>query len=410
MSATHRGSYLIVLILGALSTISPFSIDMYLPAFPQIAEALNTSVARVALSLSSYFVGLSVGQIFYGPLLDRFGRKRPLYFGLGLYLLTSIACLQTQTVESLIALRFLQALGGCAAQVAAMAMVRDFFPVEEGAKVFSLLMLILGVSPLLAPSVGGLVTTWWGWHSVFIILAAIVLLILLAVIFLLPEGHKPDPRVSLKPWPIALGFVEILKNPQFYTYAFSGAFAFAGLFVYVASSPIIFMDLFHLSAKAYGGVFAMLSVGFIGGSQVNLFLTRRYRSEVIYHRALCAQALVALIFIVGTLTVGYGLYTTVGLFFLYLLVLGLGNPNGAALALAPFESNAGRASALLGFLQIGLGALASAAVGLFEARDSVPAFGVLATTSFIGLGVLLLGRRNLTLSAPASGSVQPALH
>ncbi len=151
-SSTNR--FLIILILGALSTISPFAIDMYLPAFPEIAAALHSSTARVSLSLASYFAGLAAGQLFYGPLLDRFGRKMPMYAGLVLFIAASLLCLCSRTVEWLIALRFVQGLGGCAAQVAAMAMVRDFFPVKETAKIISLLILILSASPLLAPSVG----------------------------------------------------------------------------------------------------------------------------------------------------------------------------------------------------------------------------------------------------------------
>src|ERR1019366_9228608 len=143
MTTQSRNPTFIILILGALSTVSPFSIDMYLPSFPQIAQSLGCPTARVSLSLSSYFIGMGLGQILYGPFLDHFGRKRPLYFGLGLYILSSVGCLAAGSLEILIALRFLQALGGCAAGVASMAMVRDFFHVKESAKVFSLLMLIL---------------------------------------------------------------------------------------------------------------------------------------------------------------------------------------------------------------------------------------------------------------------------
>jgi len=166
-----KNRYLIIIILGALSTISPFAIDMYLPAFPQIAVALHTSTARISLSIASYFTGMAAGQLFYGPLLDRFGRKLPLYAGMILFITASILCLCSRTVEWLIAMRFVQALGGCAAQVAAMAMVRDFFPVHETAKIISLLILILSVSPLLAPSVGVFVAVHLGWQWVFVVLS-----------------------------------------------------------------------------------------------------------------------------------------------------------------------------------------------------------------------------------------------
>ena len=153
-----------------LSAIGPFSIDMYLPGFPAIAADLHTTVAHVALSLSSFFIGISAGQFLYGPLLDRYGRKRPLYIGLSVYLLASIGCALCTSVDALIVLRLVQAIGGCAGMVAARAMVRDLFPVEENAKIFSLLMLVIGVSPIIAPTVGGYVTAAFGWHYIFIIL------------------------------------------------------------------------------------------------------------------------------------------------------------------------------------------------------------------------------------------------
>ncbi len=178
----------IILILGALSTISPLAIDMYLPAFAQIAVVMHTTAAKISLSLSSYFIGLAAGQLIYGPLLDRFGRKKPLYVGLILFIAISIACMFVRTKESLIVLRCFQALGGCAAQVAAMAMVRDFFPVKESAKILSLLILILGVSPLFAPTIGSFISAHLGWQWVFAILATLVLVLLAVVFFPFARG------------------------------------------------------------------------------------------------------------------------------------------------------------------------------------------------------------------------------
>ena len=386
---------LIILILGALTTIGPISIDMYLPAFPQIAKDFNTSVSQVALSLSSYFVGLSLAQIFYGPILDRFGRKKPIAWGLGLYILASIACLRSHSVEALVAFRFLQALGGCGAQVGAMAMVKDFFPARESAKIFSLLILILGVSPLLAPTAGGFVAQAWGWHGVFLVLLAIVFIIILVMHFFLPEGHQPDPSISLRPKPIFDTFKSIFKNAQFSTFSFAGAFSFAGLFVYVAGSPIIFMDVFHVTASQYGAIFAILSVGFIGSSQLNIYFSRKFRSERIFQIALTAQCLISLIFLVGSLNNWFSLFPTLVVFFCYLSCVGIGSPNATALALAPFSKIAGSASALVGFLQMGIGAVASAGIGIFEVHSTLPMASLLAGTSCVGMGILLFGKRRI---------------
>ncbi|HEY4196695.1 MAG TPA: Bcr/CflA family efflux MFS transporter, partial [Mucilaginibacter sp.] len=239
---TKQRYFFLVLILGTLTALSPFSIDMYLPAFQDIAKSLHTTTSRVDLSLSSFFIGLATGQLIYGPLMDRFGRKRPLYFGLGIYIIASVGCFLATSVEMLIAIRVLQAIGSCAAGVASIAMVRDLFPVKDNAKVFALLFLVLGASPLLAPTAGSYLTVAFGWQSVFVVLLSIAVLILIAVIFTLPESYKPDASYSLKPGPIINNFLLVIRTPQFYTYAIAGSIAFCGLFAYVAGSPLVFMD------------------------------------------------------------------------------------------------------------------------------------------------------------------------
>jgi DHA1 family bicyclomycin/chloramphenicol resistance-like MFS transporter len=386
---------LIIWILGALATVTPFAIDLYLPAFSQIANDFGTTVSTVSLSVSSYFIGMAMGQILYGPLLDRFGRKPPLYVGLVVFILASIGCMQSGSVNVMIGLRFLQALGGSVAWVAAVAMVRDFFPVEESAKVFSLLILIIGLSPLLAPTLGGFIVTLWGWQAVFIVLASIAVFVLMLVLLFLPEGHRPDPTVSLKPRPIILTFINVVRNPQFATYTFSGAFAFATLFIYVAGSPVIFMEMYHVSPQGYGGIFALLSVGFIGGSQLNIWLNRTYSSARIFHVALICQVITSFVFLICVFYGWIGLNATIGMFFICLTCVGLINPNANALALALFVRNIGSASALLGCTQIGVAALASSGVGLFNSGDIVPIVALLTTTTSVALIILLIGLRSL---------------
>ena len=393
--STSGNRHLIIVILGALSTISPFAIDMYLPAFPEIAGALHTSTARISLSLSSYFAGLAAGQLFYGPLLDRFGRKLPLYVGMVLFMAASALCLSARTVEWLIAARFIQAVGGCAAGVAAMAMVRDFFHVDETAKIISLLILIISASPLLAPSVGVFVATHLGWRWVFIVLDSFVLLMLVVSRWLLPEGHQADRSVSLRLGPILANYAEVLKEPQFLTYALAGAFAFSGLLVYVSSSPIIFMEVFRVSAQQFGAIFAGLAVGFIGSNQINVFLLRKFTSQQIFRATLLVECPVAVLFLAGTYFDRLGLPGTLVLLFIALSILGLAFPNAAALALVPFDHNIGSASAMLGFLQIGISVLASATIGIFNSHTMLPVALVLATTSWIAFGILTVGKRRI---------------
>jgi DHA1 family bicyclomycin/chloramphenicol resistance-like MFS transporter len=385
----------IIWILGALATVTPLAIDLYLPAFAQIADDFGTTPAKISLSVSSYFIGMAIGQMLYGPLLDRFGRKRPLYAGLIVFIIASIGCAQSRTADALVALRFIQALGGSVAWVAAVAMVRDFFPVKESAKVFSLLILILGVSPLLAPTFGGFIATTFVWQTIFYLLAVIGLIVLTVTFLYLPEGHKPDTSISLKVKPMLKTFIAVLVKPQFYTYTFAGAFGFATLFIYVAGSPVIFMEIYHVTPKVYGGIFALLSVGFIGGSQLNILLTRKFSSERLFRVALIIQVIASIIFLIGVYNEWFGLYSIIVMLFIELSCVGILNPNATALALAPFTRNVGSASALLGCTQIGVAALASSGVGAFNSQTAIPVVALMAGTSSVALLILMIGQKRI---------------
>jgi DHA1 family bicyclomycin/chloramphenicol resistance-like MFS transporter len=308
----------------------------------------------------------------------------------------------SQNVHALIALRFVQAIGGCAAQVAAIAMVRDFFHVRESAKILSLLFLIIGVSPLLAPTIGSGLVSAFGWRWIFFILAMYAAVTLVLIFALLPEGHAPDTSISLKPRPIVANFWMILRQPQFITYALAGAFSFAGLFGFVSGSPILFMDGFHLSTKAFGLVFAVLVMGFIGGNQLNVVLLRRFSSQQIFFSFLIFQVFSGLILFGGTRMHLIGLPGLLVMFFFFLLSIGLTYPNAAALALAPFARDAGSASALLGFLQAGTGSLISTGVGVFGASAIVT---LLSATAFVALIILLAGRRRIAKLAESAEGV-----
>jgi len=380
---THN-QFLILCLLGILSVVSPFAIDLYLAAFTKIAGDLGTNSAIVSLSVSAYFIGLAFGQLFYGPLLDRYGRKKPIYAGLSVFVLSSLGCAMTTNIELLIALRLLQGLGGCVAQVGAVTMVHDFFPVQQSAKIFSLLFLFIGASPLLAPSIGSILVVTLGWRSIFVAMALLVIMIVTAIAFLLPEGHKPDPTISLKPGGIIRTFIGIFKNRDFKRYVLAGGFSFAGLFTYVAGAPIIFMEEFHVSAKTFSFIFAGLAFGFIGGSQVNVALLRRYSSAKIFAFFLRAQVVVAALFLISLLTGMIALKGTLAFMFIFLCCTGISNPNGAALALAPFTKNAGSASALLGMVQLGTGALVSTWIGIANSKSSLPIIGILFVTALIG--------------------------
>jgi DHA1 family bicyclomycin/chloramphenicol resistance-like MFS transporter len=375
---------------------------MYLPGFPDIARDLHTTVAHITLSITSFFIGISVGQMIYGPLLDKFGRKKPLVIGLIVYLFTSVACAFAPTADALIGIRFLQALGSCAGMVASRALVRDIFPVKENAKIFSLLMLVLALSPIIAPTLGGYVSAAFGWQTIFYILAGIAGITLLLTLFKLPEGRKPELTLSLKPKPIINGFLEVSKVPQFYTYAFAGAIASSGLYAYIAGSPFVFMEIYHVSEKQYGWIFAFVAMGLITASQINTLLLRKYSSEQIIKATLFCQCLTGIALVLGTWFHILGLFSTIFLIWVFLSTQGFAFPNSSALSLAPFTKNAGTASALMGAIQLGIGAISTALVSILNNGTAMPMAAVMCACAVGSFLVLIIGRRRIGMQKEIS--------
>ncbi|HEY4965182.1 MAG TPA: multidrug effflux MFS transporter, partial [Puia sp.] len=396
MSATTTTkNYKVILIMGLLTAIGPLSIDMYLPAFPAIAKSLNTTVSEVTLSLSSFFIGISAGQLLYGPLLERFGRKRPLYGGLCFYFLASVGCAFAQTVHLLIVFRLLQALGGCVGMVAARAMVRDLFEVKENAKVFSMLMLVVSVSPIIAPTVGGYITAALSWRYIFAMLILAVLIILAGTYFFLPESKKPDPHFSLKPAPILRNFASVLRNPHFITYALTGAISSAGLYAYIGGAPYVFMEIFKVSGVQFGWIFALIAAGLIGASQVNNIALKQYTSEQVILAASFCQCFAGLVFVCLTILGLSQLFLTVSLVFIFLACQGFIFPNATALALTPMGHNAGNASALIGTIQMTLGASASALVSVLHNQTGLPMAAVMSVCAITAYAVFKSGKKFL---------------
>ncbi len=388
----------IILILGAMTTYVPFSIDAYLPAIPEIATQFGTTVARMSFSLSTFFIGFAIGQILYGPLLDRFGRKPPLYWGLSISILSSIICMLSGNEVIFMISRFFQGLGASVATVAAITMVRDFFSKEESAKVFSLLVLVIGSSPLLAPSIGGAITSRFGWPWIFVFLSCLAILLILIVHNLLQVNYQANKEISLKIRHQTLRYLSILKTPQFLVYVFAGAFSFSSLFVYVAGSPIIFIQVFKVSPQIFGGIFALLSVGFIGGSQLNILFLQKFKSKQLFRMALSAQVIISLVFLIGALKGWYGKTEVLILLFILLFCMGITSPNAIALALEPFSGNLGSASALLGTIRIGIAGLASGGIGLFHTKSIIPVALIMTCTTIIAMLIFIGGIKRIRYS------------
>ncbi len=396
----RKQHFVIILILGALATISPFSIDMYLPGFPALAKDLNTTIDQVQLSLTSYFVGIAVGQLLYGPLLDRYGRIKPIYIGLAGYIIASVGCALTSSVDALIIARFVQALGGCVGMVAAQTLVRDLFPVNRTAQAFSLITLVIAVSPMIAPTVGGYVTAGIGWNWIFIILAVITVLIILAVHFYLPRGKEADPSLSLAPRAVLANFRIVVKNDQYLIYSLAGGLGSAAPFAYIAGSPDVFINIYGVSEQEYGWIFAGLAVAIIGSTQLNHILLKRFKSEELVKIALLYQGVAGAMMVAGTLYGVMDLPVMLVLMFIFLSGHGIIGPNATALSLAPFAKYAGSAAALLGSWRMGTGALITGLVSFLHNHTALPMVGMMATCAWASLGILLVGNAIVRRRAP----------
>jgi MFS transporter, DHA1 family, multidrug resistance protein len=391
---TRKEQFLTILVLGALSTISPFSIDMYLPGFPAIATDLDTNIQYVTLSLTSYLIGIAVGQLIYGPLLDRYGRRAPMYAGLVVYLVATVGCAVSGSIDSLIIMRFFQALGGCAGMVASQTLVRDLFPANKTAQAFSSITLVIAVSPMIAPTVGGYITVAFGWQSVFVVLTIVTIIILAAVYFLLPEGRKADPAMSLKPRSVINNFLTVIKEPQFIIYTLAGGIAMSAPFAFISGSSDVFINIYGINEKQYGWVwvFAFIAAGIIGSSQLNHFLLRRFSNSQLVRYPLIYQSVIGTFMILGTALGWFNLYSLLVVMFVFVTGQGLIGPNATALSLAPFTKNTGSAASLLGSYRMAVGGVVSALVGVFHDGTALPMIVMMAICPMIAVIILTIGK------------------
>ncbi|CAM3876301.1 multidrug effflux MFS transporter [Aquirufa aurantiipilula] len=354
----------IILILGILSAIGPLSIDMYLPAFKNMAEALHCSQEQMGYTLSSFFFGICLGQLVNGPLLDHFGRKNVLYIGLSAYVISSFGSAFSTTVEQLIVWRFFQAIGGSIGMVAPNAIIRETFKESERPKILSLMMLILGVSPILAPSLGSLLLTITNWNIIFVLLGIITLLIIFLIKSWLPEKINKHPKGPFKLGSILTSYVALLPEKQFLTFAISGAIGSGCIFTFVSGAPLTFLNFYHADEKQFGWIFAMVASGIIGASQFNHWVLKRFSSQQVLSFVLPLQLVLG---ITLALLSKFGLINiqiNILLLFLILACQGLVFPNIISLALQPFHEGAGAASAMMGAMQMAWGSICATILGL----------------------------------------------
>jgi len=381
-----------VLILGALSAFGPLAIDFYLPAFPAMAQAFGTDEQHVQTTLAAYFLGLSLGQLAYGPVADRFGRRAPLLFGITLFTLASLACAYAPNLETLVLARFVQALGGCAGMVLSRAIVSDKCDPVASAKVFSQLMLVMGLAPILAPMLGGVLVNVSGWQSIFLVLSLFSAACLLAVSLGLPESLPPDmPRQPLSG--ALRQYLRLLGDRVFLGHALTGGVAIAGMFAYIAGSPFVFIKLYGVPAEHYGWLFGTNAAGFILMAQVNARLLAKRGPAFLLARAVWLYLVAGLVLLGVAALRPAQLWPLLVPLFLCIASLGCIIPNASACAMSGQGARAGSASALMGCVQFSVAAGAAALVGVLHDGSAVPMALVISLCGAVVVSVAMLTRR-----------------
>ncbi|MFK3643762.1 multidrug effflux MFS transporter [Pseudomonas protegens] len=381
-----------ILILGALSAFGPLAIDFYLPAFPSMALAFGTDEKHVQLTLAAYFLGLSIGQLAYGPVADRFGRRLPLLAGVGLFTLASLACAYAPNLEWLIGARFVQALGGCAGMVISRAVVSDKCDAVGSAKVFSQLMLVMGLAPILAPMLGGLLVNLYGWQSIFIMLTVFSALSGLAVALGLPESMPATrPRLPLSGALRQYGL--LLSDRVFLGHALTGGIAIAGMFSYIAGSPFVFIKLYGVPAEHFGWFFGINAGGFILVAQINARLLAKRGPAFLLARTVWVYLAAGLTLLGVSALHTSALWPLLLPLFVCIASLGCIIPNAAACAMNGQGARAGSASAMLGCLQFSVAAGAAYLVGVLHDGSAMPMAMVISLCGVLAVSMAVMTRR-----------------
>ncbi|MCF3123182.1 Bcr/CflA family multidrug efflux MFS transporter [Streptomyces arenae] len=393
-AALRRTGALVTLVLGGLTAVPPLSMDMYLPALPEVTDALGAPAATIQLTLTACLMGMALGQLVVGPMSDKWGRRRPLLIGLLVYILATAICALAPTAELLIAFRLLQGLAGAAGIVIARAVVRDLYDGVEMARFFSTLMLISGVAPVVAPLIGGQVLRFTDWRGIFVVLTGVGIVLTLLVWRRLPETLAPEKRHGGGTAEALRTMRSLLADRVFTGYMVAGGFAFAALFAYISASPFVIQEIYGASPQTFSLLFGVNSVGLIVAGQVN---GKILVGRVSLNKVLAVGLGVITLAATALLLMTAGVFGEVGLFpvaaglFVLMSAMGLAMPNTQSLALIRTPHAAGSASALLGTSSFLIGAVASPLVGIAGEDTAVPmavvqlVCALAAVTCFVGL-------------------------
>ena len=381
----------LILLLGALTAFGPLSIDMYLPALPAIGRSLHATPAAMQQTVAAFFIGMSVGQMFHGPLSDRLGRRPPLLVGLVVYVLATAGCAMAPSESLLIALRVAQALAGCAGMVIARAIVRDRFAYNEVLHIFSLLSLVMGLAPILAPLLGGWVLAVGGWRWIFWLQVIFASVVAAAAFVLLPESRSEATAAHARGETPLHSYIALLRQPRLMGFVLTGAFSGAALFTYVAASPDVLIGVFHVPPSQFGLFFGANAVGLIGATQINARLARRVPFEVILSWANLMVFGGGLLLALDAVTGFGGLWGVMGPMFVIMASFGFNQSNATVGALGVDPLRSGAISSLFGAASFGAGAAAAALAGAMRDGTARPmAFVIVAV-----LGCAVISLRTL---------------
>ena len=388
---SKRGDRLLfILTLGALTTLGPMAIDLYLPAIPAIARDMGEPLSRIQFTLSAYTIGFALGQLIYGPLSDRFGRQKVMLPGIVAYIVTNFLAAMCTNGTELIIVRILQAMAGAAVMVTIPAMVRDLFPRQESAKALSSILMVMTVAPLVAPLLGGQLLKFWGWQSLFIFLAVLASLALLLALLRVPETLTDDKRLIIPVRQLGTTYLSVLKNREAMGCILCHGFFFGGMFAFIAGSPFIYIELFGVNPESFGLLFGVNILAMAVMNMINMRLIGRVQLFSILRTGSILAATAAMILL---LTAKTGLGGLAGIMIpvvIYVGCIGLTGPNSNALALSHFPKSAGTANAMAGAIRFGVGGISAAMVGVLHDGTALPMAAVMAGCGILSIGSLLL--------------------
>jgi MFS transporter, DHA1 family, multidrug resistance protein len=392
------------IVLGLLSAVGPFAIDMYLPTLPAISVDLRASDAATQGSLLAFFLAVAVCQIIYGPVSDSFGRKAPLYFGTGLYVIGAIGCSLAPTIEWLIVARFVQGVGACAGMTIPRAVVRDLHTGHEAARLMSLIMLVFSVSPILAPVTGSLITQFGSWREIFWVISILGLASLAVNILWLKETRPPAERIAFNPGEITRNYLELLRDRHYLGVVFIGGFGMSSFFAYLAGSSFIYIDHFGLAPAQFSVVFSINAIAFIGMAQLSGTLGKRFGLSRVVNAALAYYLTMLSILLILTLAGVDNVWVLIGFLFVAFGAMGLVVPSTAALALEHYGATAGAASALMGTLQLVAAAAVIGIVSQFSTGHPLPMIAAMfacAVIAFVLGRIVLIHTQVMPQAQPA---------